>query len=490
MCYLYYERIEGDTFCGEENYININEGIHLISAGNYLGQGKLDNTIHEITEEQIRELYFMNSEEMQTKKKVTESSYRGESDYGKYSLPVATYMEHIVRDRRTDGVLCQYPHGVVIKQSTTKDYYRGECQLYGESIPSIFRSMRVYDTILDQELYSMVCDMRIVEFMRLIKQFDHVQNWKVSDVLFDAIAQHYGLETRWLDITCDFKVALFFACCSWNQESRSWDYLINQDFKKTGREYGMIFHMPTWDMTTRWDCEIQRFYDLSKGLPGNLVYPLGFQPFMRCSAQSGYGIYMRKPLPLETDIGFEKLKFRQSEKLSKWIYDEMQGGKRIYPFEGLKGLENEIEQIRHLTEFSEEAFMYAIRRSHYFSVQDAPECRKKLAAFQVKGGKISVNKYFHLHVSNAKAKILNTLYQDFSVEEFYSIRLLERSVTDNKGNAAGAAMYEPWMLSADTHERGMKDFRPRKMVGYCSNIGLESYIHSLKILVTKDCRDF
>ena len=45
--------------------------------------------------------------------------------------------------------------------------------------------------------------------------FNHVKNWNYCDVIYEVLAQHYGLETGWLDITNDFKIALFFAVCYW-----------------------------------------------------------------------------------------------------------------------------------------------------------------------------------------------------------------------------------------------------------------------------------
>ena len=43
----------------------------------------------------------------------------------------------------------------------------------------------------------------------------------------------------------------------------------------------------------------------------------------------------------------------------------------IYPHEGLKQAEYVIEQIRTATSFSEEAFQYALYRSHYYKVEES-----------------------------------------------------------------------------------------------------------------------
>ena len=52
------------------------------------------------------------------------------------------------------------------------------------------------------------------EYITLSKD-NHVKNWNYCDVIYEVLAQHYGLETGWLDVTNDFKIALFFAVCYW-----------------------------------------------------------------------------------------------------------------------------------------------------------------------------------------------------------------------------------------------------------------------------------
>ena len=71
-----------------------------------------------------------------------------------------------------------------------------------------------------------------------------MKNWKYGDVLYDLLAQHYGLETGWLDITSDFNVALFFATCWYDCSENRWKPLCEEQIRQ--HPYGMIFHMPAW----------------------------------------------------------------------------------------------------------------------------------------------------------------------------------------------------------------------------------------------------
>lgn len=125
-----------------------------------------------------------------------------------------------------------------------RNYYRGENQIYQNSIPSLLRRLNQFSSEKDKALYRIVADMRIAEFKHLIDKFDHVKNWNYGDVLYELLAQHYGLETGWLDITSDFRVALFFATCYYNNESKRWLPLDQKHIDE--KPYGMIFHMPAW----------------------------------------------------------------------------------------------------------------------------------------------------------------------------------------------------------------------------------------------------
>ena len=85
---------------------------------------------------------------------------------------------------------------------------------------------------------------------------------------------------------------------------------------------------------------------------------------------------MRTPQPLQKDYVFEKLRFKHSEKLSKNVFDMMEGGEKVYPHEGLKEADFIINRIRVGTVFSEEAFQYALYRSHEYALADGERCRE------------------------------------------------------------------------------------------------------------------
>ena len=285
-----------------------------------------------------------------------------------------------------------------------------------------------------------------------------------------------------MDITSDFEVALFFATCYCDRGQ--WKPLKREQTEVDEKhQYGMIFHMPSNRMPGRWIRAIHSFmpwtekpvgknsdgndvygrlaHPIYKGEMENLIYPLGFQPFMRCHMQNGYAIYMRDDQPLQKDRGFEKLRFRHNEDLSKWIYDKMEGGELIYPHEGLKEAAYIIESIAHETRFSEEAFLYALKRNHLYSVADAEQCKEDLHNFIVEGKRIEISDKHPWKLSAGRRKIIDSLYNDFSLESYYGIKILWR---DNPNR--GYRIFEPWMLKEKENEPGSVDFVPREVSEY------------------------
>ena len=468
-----------------------------------------DNKINDISHDDIKTLYHDNLKEYHEGLKMTQSTYRGESFLRNNSSnrQLDIYKEFAQRGAMTAGVQIYYPHGVVIEQSLRRNYYRGENQIYPSSVPTLLRTLRKYNGREEKELYRMISDMRIYEFSCLLRQFQHVQNWEYGDVLYEALAQHYGLETAWLDITSDFNVALFFACCEY--QDGKWRPLTKEQTEKDeNHQYGMIFHMPSGVMAARWASEGDKFkiisdkvvkdnnngepyrneelkYPLYTGLPENLIYPLGFQPFMRCHMQNGYGIYMRAEKPLQLDTGIEKLRFRHSEELSNWIYQEMKGGELIYPHEGLKQVEYLIQQIRTLKTFSEGAFLYALQRNHLFTISDKDEVLSKLEKFIVDGEVIKIQERSTWHLTPLRRTRIDNVYRGFSLYDRYGIQIITRNCFPK-----AVPMFEPWMLLEQEDEPGIVDFEVRKKLDCETDIHQRSVSWFLETVRTAKLQDF
>lgn len=392
---------------------------------------KLDNTVFDITDRDIMDLIDENMREAKECEEITKNS-RGGKDPSSNPYPnsMLEFVYDVVnRDPKISGFVVDYPHGRIIRQAERNHYYRGENQIYSSSIPTLLRTLNMFHSVEEKELYKFVAGMRIAEFKMLLENFDHVQDWtsNYGTVLYEALAQHYGLETSWLDVTNDFNVALFFATCY--HDGSKWKPLTKERIEASEHtRHGMIFHIPHWQVRAASSfCDIP-VMNGDERFPRNNIWPIGFQPFMRCNLQYGYGINMMDEYPLQKDITFEKLRFRQSEKLSKMIFDKMQQGRLIYPHEGLSEVSDVIERIKHATVFSEESFHYAFDHSDGFFA-DRDECRRLLTESNILAPeKIIIQTENPYQINRQRRRMVNRMYSDFSIEKEYGIELTTRLV--------------------------------------------------------------
>lgn len=399
----------------------------------------MSNEPYEITYEDLHTLWRQNQMDMQECEHVTQTTNRGETYYANDGHPgnekidnffTAFYKEVLYRDMKTSGHMMQYPHGIVIMQGRTNSFYRGENQIFPRSQATLYRSLEKIESEEAQRAYRFVTKMRIAEFGIFLCRLGIVQFWlqNYGSVLFEPLAQHYGLETEWLDVTSDFEVALFFATCYWDDQKKTWLPLTKEQTEKNQyTQYGVIFHIPEWQA---------RSNSLIKYCPGqdeeylvNDILPIGYQPFMRCHSQHAYGIHMEKPFPLQEDYSFEKLRFRHNEKLSRAVYERMDGGKKIYPQEGLNDFSDVIQKIKSSTIFSREAFESVLNREGIYSSE--AEAKKVMSEIGIAGKPVEIlpgdlKPAFGL--SRQRINALNRKYIGFSVEKAYGIQLTQRLV--------------------------------------------------------------
>ena len=206
---------------------------------------------------------------------------------------------------------------------------------------------------------------------------------------------------------------------------------------------------------------------------------------MRCHMQSGYGMYMRDPYPLQQNFEFEKLKFKQSLKLSQRVFKMMDCGKKIYPHEGLGQVQFIIDKIRKLTCFSKEAFEYALYRSHYYRFADRAKSLKDLQDFCVDGENIRIIESHPWKISSGRRKRIDSIYSSFSLEKDYGIIISER-----KQISGPSPMYEPWMLRTVEDEPGTIDFKLRDNVECGDSIMSRNVIGLLATLIEAKLQDF
>lgn len=175
----------------------------------------------------------------------------------------------------------------------------------------------------------------------------------------------------------------------------------------------------------------------------------------------GYGIYSRGMGSLQDDASWEQLRFRQNHDLSCRVFELMDGGKKIYPDESLDCVRFHIDSIARATSFSEDAFEYALRRSHLFRESDAEMCQGLLSRFTVDDKNFEIGKR---PWALGKSRILQVNMQSEADRSWaeHEMRICSRMSV----NYLGSGFWGPWMLPERPDMPGIGDMSPRLIEGF------------------------
>ena len=341
----------------------------------WLFENPQENIVHDITIDEINQLLnYAEQDEMWAAAVKNEVANRDKAIRdGTYTKKTDWLIEEF-QIMQTSGTVVQMPFGPrIITFPSKRQLFRGEIQNYHRSIPSLNRMLKDGMDEKEKETIRTIAHLRKWQFANLLSNINIVPYWeaKLSDVNFDALAQHYGLATHLMDLTNDFKAALFFATCKYVQETDSYRPLTQEYIDKSeDTKYGYIFHAPDWTIDfmngggfMKWEARhhcisdpnmsMKKFY-LQSGDMDGVALQIGYQPLQRCAQQSGYIYPMRNEPSLQENWHFEKMRFRQSVEISQQVYEMMDGGKKVFPNEGVNELRDYIEQIKHSVVFTKD----------------------------------------------------------------------------------------------------------------------------------------
>lgn len=249
------------------------------------------------------------------------------------------------------GVVYPTPMGPAIMPNLMHfSLYRGQNKDYPTFIPSIYRKP-IPDDSFDDNLRLFYREMQLRELELLINRFPRVKSWRGHGfyVWCEAIAQHYGFYTMLLDITNNFDVALFFACCKYDATTKAYRPLDASDLTGEDEQYGVI-------------------YGKHKESTAALLYeqnirPIGYQPFKRPNSQHSFVCCLAKD---GVTVNFDwKVLFKHDPVYSKNIFDEFDGGNMIFTKKDPPLLENALSSIVDAKTFSEEAFRKTAKELNY-----------------------------------------------------------------------------------------------------------------------------
>ena len=244
------------------------------------------------------------------------------------------------------GYLVEYPHGIVSQYGAINlapTHFRGENRIFsGPCYSSLARRVAKL-TEIQRRAQIVIANLRVKVFEEFLLQLNMYRDWDISEINVETIAQHYGFNTSHLDITDDFAVALFFACCKANKSGKYRPFT-EKDIEACGK-YGVIYRKNRLGLVNE------------NGEAYKDIVQIGYQPFTRCHLQRGYYVEtnLEKDLvdfDLIKTIGFKKQLFLRTTKLSKFIYEKMNNGKAIIDYELLDIASPIIKRIKNETRFT------------------------------------------------------------------------------------------------------------------------------------------
>ena len=243
-----------------------------------------------------------------------------------------------------------------------------------------------------------------------LDNFEAVIRWGGSDVNYIALAQHYGLRTPMMDVTSDLMTALFFACCKFGNDGK-WHPLTKSeienkdsrtDVKRLGGDsrYGILYRTPTEITDMQWAVSGE-----DAGI--EIITPVGYQPFMRCSSQHGYMILVKNmDYDMFHDKMFEKFRFELTEEVCRWVFNEMDQGNKVYPNEDVPDISGYMSKINNTTRFSQSVFELMLKDFN-FSEEEGKLLQAELEKYgiHIVMGDISHITYNQLRKINKKYTI-------------------------------------------------------------------------------------
>lgn len=256
-----------------------------------------------------------------------------------------------------NGRIITYPViETVMMQQKTRYFYRGENAYYGSCKPSGFRwATKSKPGWLIQR----VNRLRQNEGCEFLDNFIATFAWSYSSTNHYALCQHYGMNTEMLDITSDVWAALFFATATC--EDGIWRPLRADEVEKVDSRkhiyekggdsrYAIIYKRLAEPVELEW------LYK-DKDSFWNTIFPIGYQPYMRCAYQHAYGLFENSmSYDMYLDENFGKYKVRLTEELCNWVFEHTHQGKDVFPIDDIPDISGFLKKINKTRRFSWDSF--------------------------------------------------------------------------------------------------------------------------------------
>lgn len=232
--------------------------------------------------------------------------------------------------------------------------YRGQVEEHQSCMPLLGRKRYVETQLLE------LCRNTAFEdaigdhpFVRVCEQTQFL-----DDPLFvdrQGLAQHYGLATDMLDVTCNFDVACFFATCYWDGHSY-------QPAKPT-RAPGVL-------------------YRVLMPIEPDIFHPIGWQPFHRPEQQRAHAVKMKAGQDFAKMPRVQMARFRQHPEVSTRIWKSFDEGRALFPDDAATELAKKAKELMQFTRSqADRAWMKLSKwdEKHTCSLDDRPKIEQKAA---------------------------------------------------------------------------------------------------------------
>lgn len=247
-----------------------------------------------------------------------------------------------------NGRLMTYPVlETVMTQQKQRFFYRGENAYYGSSKPSAFRWAKKSEP---EWLVHRVNHLRRNEGCEFLDNFIATFAWPYSSTNHYALCQHYGLRTEMLDITSDVWAALFFACTCFDRDK--WRPLRHDEIACANSRlniynFGGDSRFAILYKRLAEPVELEWLYKSDNDF-WDTIFPIGYQPYMRCSYQHAY---------MYKDKKFGKYKIRLTEDFCNWVFEQTRNGQSIFPVDDIPDISSYMRKINETRRFSWDSFM-------------------------------------------------------------------------------------------------------------------------------------
>ena len=220
-------------------------------------------------------------------------------------------------------------------------FYRGQLKYFDSCLPVLYRykgeelerqrllsKFQISEMILVMQTHPVINDL-----MKGALNIPLLGEIKLP-ILYDGLAQHYGINTNYLDLTNNIWSAAFFASAKY-LEGKYYPYEINEDSKLEDR-YGVIYRLKCLAD----DGQVIAFLN-------EMISPIGLQYFNRPGRQCAFVKKMSEEENFNDTHNLERIFFRHDNYANRLVFTLCQMGKQFYVEDSLANVVDEIRKHNH-----------------------------------------------------------------------------------------------------------------------------------------------